>query len=91
VTAGTLFADLPARLAQELIEMLTQSGGARLERTVSLRHATPSGEWYDQETNEWVVLFRGAAVPRLEDEPGPRRRAPGNWFDIRAHRRHRVE
>ena len=91
MTTGNLFADLPAQLPQELIEVLAQSARVRLERIVSLTHATPPGHWYDQDTNEWVVLLRGAAVLRFEDEPEPRRLAPGDWLDIRAHRRHRVE
>jgi cupin 2 domain-containing protein len=91
LTTGNLFADLPGQVPQELFEVLAQSGGARLERIVSLGHATPPGQWYDQDTNEWVVLLRGAAILRFEDEPDPHRLAPGDWLDIAAHRRHRVE
>jgi cupin 2 domain-containing protein len=91
LTTGNLFADLPGRLPQELFEVLARSGGARLERIVSLGHATPPGQWYDQDTHEWVVLLRGAAILRFEDEPDPHRLAPGDWLDIAAHRRHRVE
>lgn len=65
--------------------------GARLERIVSRGQATPDGEWYDQDANEWVVLLRGAAALRFEDEPEPRVLGPGDWLDIPAHRRHRVE
>jgi cupin 2 domain-containing protein len=86
-----LFADPPTRLADELVETLAHWGGGRLERIVSLGHATPPGRWYDQETNEWVVLLRGAAGLRFEDEAGPRVLGPGDWIDIPAHRRHRVE
>ena len=91
MTTGNLFADVPGRLPQELIEVLAQSAGARLERIVSLGHATPPGQWYDQETHEWVVLLRGAAALRFEDESEPRQLAQGDWLDIPAHRRHRVE
>jgi len=91
LTTGNLFATLPAHLPQELIEVLATIRRARLERIVSLGHATPPRQWYDQDTNEWVVLLRGAAVLRFEDEPEPRRLAPGDWLDIAAHRRHRVE
>jgi cupin 2 domain-containing protein len=86
-----LFADLPAHLPDELSEVLVRSPAARLERIVSLGHATPAGHWYDQDTNEWVVLLRGAATVRFEDEPAPRVLGPGDWIDIPAHRRHRVE
>jgi cupin 2 domain-containing protein len=88
---ANLFTGLPETLHHELFEVLVQSPGARLERIVSLGHATPSGQWYDQETNEWVVVLRGAAALRFEDEAEPRALRPGDWIDIRAHRRHRVE
>ena len=38
-----------------------------------------------------MVLLRGAAVLRFEDESEPPQLAPGDWLDIPAHRRHRVE
>lgn len=88
---GNLFAHPPDDLPDERVEALVHSGGARLERIVSLGHATPPGQWYDQETDEWVVLLRGAAGLRFEDEPETRVLGPGDWVDIRAHRRHRVE
>lgn len=88
---GNLFADLPESLPDELTDVLVRAAGARLERTVSLGHATPPGQWYDQDTQEWVVLLRGAASLRFEDEPEPRVLGPGDWVDIPAHRRHRVE
>jgi cupin 2 domain-containing protein len=86
-----LFSGLPAKLTHELFETLVQAPGARLERIVSLGQATPPGEWYDQDTNEWVVVLRGLAALRFEDEAEPRVLRPGDWIDIRAHRRHRVE
>ena len=86
-----LFARLPAELPEESFDVLVRAPGARLERIVSLGHATPPGHWDDQDTNEWVVLLRGAATLRFEDEPAPRVLAPGDYVDIPAHRRHRVE
>jgi cupin 2 domain-containing protein len=86
-----LFAGLPAELTEELIETLVHANGARLERIVSRGHATPAGEWYDQDANEWVVLLRGGAGLRFEDEAEPRVLRPGDWLEIPAHRRHRVE
>lgn len=86
-----LFADLPSSLPAELVEILARAGGARVERIVSTGHATPAGEWYDQDTAEWVALLCGAAALRFEDEPAPRVLAPGDHVLIVSHRRHRVE
>ena len=86
-----LFADLPWDAPDEVVDVLVQTPGARLERIVSLGQATPPGTWYDQDTHEYVVLLRGSAALRFEDEAEPRLLRPGDWVDIPAHRRHRVE
>jgi cupin 2 domain-containing protein len=64
--------------------------GFRVERIVSTGQASPPGFWYDQDVAEWVVLLSGAAELQFEDETAPRKLAPGDWIDIAAHRRHRV-
>jgi cupin 2 domain-containing protein len=89
--SSNLFRDLPASLAGELVDVLVDAPGVKLERIVSLGHATPPGEWYDQETNEWVILLRGRAALRFEDESAPRVLEAGDHVRIAARRRHRVE
>ena len=86
-----LFADLPRILADERFDLLAEAGGVRLERIVSTGHATSPGEWYDQDTNEWVAVLRARAGLRFEDEPALRVLDPGDYVVITAHRRHRVE
>jgi cupin 2 domain-containing protein len=86
-----LFADLPSALPEELVDVLLRRDGIRLERIVSLGHATPPGEWYDQGSNEWVMIVRGSAQLRFDDEAEVRTLAAGDYLDIPAHRRHRVE
>jgi cupin 2 domain-containing protein len=67
------------------------AGRVRLERIVSTGHATPPGQWLDQDRTEWVTVLRGQASLRFEDEPEPRLLSPGDYVLIPAHRRHRVE
>jgi cupin 2 domain-containing protein len=86
-----LFADIPAKIPEEIFQALLETGDFRLERIVSGGQATPPGQWYDQDTHEWVVLLRGGARLRFEDEPEPRVLSPGDHLLIPAHRRHRVE
>ena len=86
-----LFASLPSSVPAELVDVIVQSDHVTIERIVSTGHATPAGEWYDQETNEWVLVLRGSAGLRFEDEPDIRVLKPGDHVDIAAHRRHRVE
>jgi cupin 2 domain-containing protein len=85
-----VFADIPDDLPEELIQPLVVTPGLRIERIVSLGHASPEGFWYDQDDGEWVLLLKGAARLRFEGE-GPIDLRPGSFVNIPAHRRHRVE
>jgi cupin 2 domain-containing protein len=85
-----LYADIPAELPEELVETLLGTPGLRIERIVSLGHASPEGSWYDQEASEWVLLLKGAARLRLEGEQ-PIELRPGAFVNIPPRRRHRVD
>ena len=87
--AANLFADLPDHLPEELFTALLEAGSLRIERIVSFGQASPPGFWFDQEQHEWVLLLKGAARLRIEDEELELR--PGSFLNISAHRRHRVE
>jgi cupin 2 domain-containing protein len=84
-----IFAALPRSLPEELIETLLESGPIRIERIVSRGQASPPDFWYDQPQNEWVLVLRGAARLRFED--GDFEMRPGNYCQIPAHKKHRVE
>ena len=88
---ANLFAPIPPHLTVELFQVLLETKDFRLERIVSAGQATPPGEWYDQDTYEWVVLLTGSAGLRFEDELEPRVLRPGDHLLIPAHHRHRVE
>jgi cupin 2 domain-containing protein len=88
---GNLFADVPLHADNEALDKLLAGGRFRLERIVSTGQATAPGEWYDQEDDEWVVLLSGSAGLRFEDESAVRELKPGDFINIPAHRRHRVE
>lgn len=86
-----LFGPVPRPSRDELVEPILETRHFRLERIVSTGHATPSGEWYDQERDEWVVLLTGSAGLRFEDDADVQVLQPGDHLVIPAHRRHRVE
>ena len=75
----------------EMVEVLVQGRGVRVERIVSTGQATPPGFWYDQPDDEFGVLLAGAAVLRFEEGDRCLELAPGDWVEIPAHVRHRVE
>ena len=89
--SGNLFENLPSDLPEEAFDALLKTDAVLLERIVSTGHATPAGEWYDQPRAEWVVVLRGGAGLRFEDEATVRTLKPGDHVLIPAHARHRVE
>ena len=90
--SDNLFAGLPrSTLEKEQFLELLSRPGLRIERIVSTGQASPPGFWYDQADGEWVLLVQGEAWLAFADEPAARRLRPGDFIDIAAHRRHRVE
>jgi cupin 2 domain-containing protein len=86
-----IFQDLPKVMIEEISETLLDTRHFKLERIISSGQRTPSGEWYDQETNEWVILLEGSAGLLFGGETEVRVMRPGDYVHIPAHRRHRVE
>lgn len=87
--SSNLFADLPPHLPDELFTSLLEAANVRIERIVSHGHASPEGFWYDQDKHEWVIVLKGAARLRFED--GMVEMRPGDFINIPAHQKHRVE
>lgn len=90
---SNIFSNIPDKFSDELLTVLAEGEGVRIERIVSDGHASPEGFWYDQEQNEWVLLLFGSAVLSLEKHPGIERIElnSGDHLVIPAHQRHRVE
>ena len=89
---SNLFDDIPrSALPSERVDVVLDTPSVRLERIISLGHATPRGEWYDQARDEWVVVLRGRARVRIEGEAEDRALGVGDHLLLPAHVRHRVE
>ena len=87
--AVNLFADLPAQFPDELCTVLLDADNVRIERIVSFGHASTDGFWYDQDRHECVMVLKGAARLQFEDEIVEME--PGDFVNIPAHKKHRVE
>jgi cupin 2 domain-containing protein len=85
----SLYADLPQAPAEEQFLTLCAADGGRVERIVSHGHASPSGFWYDQDEEEWVLLLRGAATLEFADGRCVDL-TPGEHLTIPRRCRHRV-
>lgn len=86
-----LLAGIPSNLPYELTQVIVRTSDVRIERIVSRGHASPEGFWYDQESNEMVVLISGKAALSFEGRDGVVVLEPGDFVNIKAHIRHRVE
>lgn len=84
-----LFTDFPANLPNELLTTLLGAANIRIERIVSHGHVSPEGFWYGQDEHEWVIVLKGAATLRFED--CSQNMKPGDFVNIPAHRKHRIE
>jgi cupin 2 domain-containing protein len=88
---GNFFSDLPRDLREEVFETIAGNPDIRIERIVSLGHASPPGFWYDQPLDEWVMVLRGAARIIIDQERRELHLGPGDHVMLPAHVRHRVE
>ncbi len=84
-----IFDDLPQHLPKELVQTLIRAANVRIERIISHGHASPEGFWYDQGQHEWVIVLKGAA--RLQFEDGMVEMKTGDFINIPAFRKHRVD
>jgi cupin 2 domain-containing protein len=91
VRSGNIFAVPRETALEEQTKILASHPGAVVERIFSAGHASPPGFWYDQDWTEWVVLLQGAAGLLIEGEEAPRALRPGDFVELLAHIRHRIE
>lgn len=89
VSLANIFASLPDQLPKELVQTLMMAADVKIERIVSHGHASPDGFWYDQPEHEWVIVLKGAA--RLQFEDGMVEMKPGDFINIPAFKKHRVD
>lgn len=88
--ADNIFSAIPDDLETEFFERLAGSGEVTIERIISRGHTSPPSGWYDQDTNEWVIVLRGEARLSYEDGTSVELRA-GDYLNLPAHRKHRVD
>ncbi|MFH1490905.1 MAG: cupin domain-containing protein [Pseudomonadota bacterium] len=86
-----IFSEIPEGTGEEWFEELVRTGHFRLERIVSRGHRTPEGAWFDQDGAEWVMVLKGRAGLLLEGEKDVVVLNPGDYLQIPAHKKHRVE
>jgi len=86
-----IFSEIPEQIPEELFECIFKKDNVVIERIVSNGHVTPAGQWYDQSSDEWVILLQGQATLFFEQDQQLVSLMPGDYLLIPAHTRHRVE
>ena len=87
---NNIFSNIPQNLPDEVFSIILQQDNILIERIVSKGHSTPTGKWYDQNQNEWILLLQGQATLRLINEQTINM-DQGDYYFIPAHLKHRVE
>ncbi len=90
--ASNIFNNIPLQAKEELFEDLLCKDSIKIQRIVSDGHSSPDSgenEWYDQDSNEWVILLEGEAILSFEDEEDVRLKS-GDYINIPAHTKHKV-
>lgn len=90
VKIAPLLPPVSASANLEVLSVLLQTPGFRLEQIVSNGEASAEGFWYDQCEPEWVLLMRGEAVLEFEEQE-PLALKAGDSLLIPARCRHRVK
>ncbi|MBR9981521.1 MAG: phosphoribosylaminoimidazole carboxylase [Desulfatitalea sp.] len=81
---------MPAALPDEWFQTLLDDGATRIERIVSLGHRSADDFWFDQASDEWVLLLKGGAGLAFAGTAEITVMAPGDWLRIPAGVKHRV-
>ena len=85
-----ILAELPPDTGAEIFQRLAGSRHVLIERIISRAQCSAPGEWYEQARAEFVLLVSGSATLVFEGGE-PLQLSPGDYLDIPAGRRHRVE
>ena len=73
----------------EFFENLILSENVKIERIISNGDITPTGKWYDQDNDEWVMIMKGEAVLSFENQKDITLKS-GDYINIPANTKHRV-
>jgi len=88
---GSILEGIPIEIPEELIDTICSTDNVKIKRIISRGHTSHRGFWYDQEQNEFVLVIRGSAGLKLESEDKIVVMKTGDYLNIGAHVKHRVE
>ena len=84
-----IYAAIPESSDKEIFEELLKTNNVIVERIISSGHRSPESDWYDQESNEWVLVLKGSATLAFEDQNSIDLNE-GDYINIPSHTKHKV-
>jgi len=72
----------------ELFDDILSNDKVQIQRIVSKGHTSPKEGWYNQKTNEWVIVLKGAAIIEFENKEVTLN--IGDYINIKAFTKHKV-
>ncbi len=84
-----LLRNIPTSVPDEIFETIISKQNIKIERIISKGHKSEANFWYDQDKSEWILILKGEA--RLQFEDKSIHLTPGDYLNIAAHQRHRID
>ena len=84
-----IFTQIPQSIPNELFEDIIVSKDLKIERIVSYGHSSPETGWYQEKSNEWVIVLQGEAIISFENTDDVRLKV-GDYLNIEANKKHKV-
>ena len=88
--SDNIFEAIPKNIEAEVFEHLVDAENIKIERIISKGHRSPETGWYDQDTNEWLIVLKGVANLLFDDGSNLQLKT-GDFTTIVAHKRHKVD
>ena len=86
-----IFANIPNKIPEEITEILMENKNIRIERIISRGQKSSTDFWYNQDENEWIMVIKGSAKLKIENEPEEITLCMGDYINIPSHLKHRIE
>jgi len=84
-----IFKNITKNPDKEIFEDIISKDGIKVERIISHGQTSPKEGWYDQNSDEWVMILKGEAVLSFQNSDDVRLKK-GDYINIPAHTKHKV-
>jgi len=87
--SSNIFANIASSVNGEVFEDIISKENIQIQRIISSPNSGDTSKWYDQDTDEWVIVLQGSAIITFENKDKTHLNA-GDYLNIPAHTKHQV-